>query len=762
MSLSYADFLARKGRRVGDAGTAAGALHPALFPFQRDIVAWALRRGRAAVFADCGLGKSLMQLAWADAQPARTIILAPLAVARQTEREAERFGIAATYDRTGKSDARIVLANYEMLSRFDPREFGAVVLDESSILKGYDRSTRIALTEAFAETSQRLCCTATPSPNDWMELGTHAEFLGHARREEMLAEFFVHDGGDTSKWRLKGHAESAFWDWVAEWAALVRSPSDLGYPDEGFKLPALDVGREVVDAAQSSSVLFPTLVSEGLRERLAARRDSVEARVERAAAIANADAEQWIVWCALNTEADKATAAIRGAVNVEGADSLDAKEGKIGAFLSGAARVLVTKPSICGMGLNLQQCRSAIFLGLSDSWEAYYQAVRRIWRFGQKRPVRIVEVIGEGEVTVAENVRRKALGAETMGEQLAPRTRRNVQAEAAATAGAPKLVSRGDARGATWRLRLGDAVELIRDVPDRSIGYSVFSPPFASLYTYTDQAADMGNCRTAAEFHEHFGFLVGELLRVTQPGRLLSFHCMNLPTSKVRDGVIGLTDFRGDLIRMFRQAGWIFHSEAVIWKDPVTAMQRTKALGLLHKQVCKDSAMSRQGIPDYLVTMRAPGENLDPIAGDLIAKHDRSGLDGAGIARQLGAASGKSLSIGLWQLYASPVWMDINPSDTLQIQSARAERDEKHICPLQLEVVERAMVLWSRPGDTVLSPFAGIGSEGFVACRMGRRFLGFELKESYAKQAALNLAEAERLAAQRGLFGTDAEAAVDA
>jgi len=284
-------------------------------------------------------------------------------------------------------------------------------------------------------------------------------------------------------------------------------------------------------------------------------------------------------------------------------------------------------------------------------------------------------------------------------------------------------------------------VETVAKLDDESIGYSIFSPPFASLYTYSASNRDMGNCKDYAQFEEHFRYLVRELYRVLMPGRLVSFHCMNLPTSKSHHGYIGLHDFRGDLIRVFREAGFIFHSEVCIWKDPVTAMQRTKALGLLHKQVRKDSSMSRQGIADYLVTMRKPGENQQPVEGEL----DRWIGDNSFVSEG-------RLSIDLWQRYASPVWMDINASRTLQKDSARDEKDERHICPLQLDVIERAMELWSNPGDTVLSPFAGIGSEGYVAVLNGRRFFGVELKASYWKQAVANLRMAESEAARGDLF----------
>lgn len=278
-----------------------------------------------------------------------------------------------------------------------------------------------------------------------------------------------------------------------------------------------------------------------------------------------------------------------------------------------------------------------------------------------------------------------------------------------------------------WGIFRGDCVEVLRGLPEHSIDYSIFSPPFASLYTYSNSPRDMGNCKSHVEFFEQFGYLVAELKRVMKPGRNVSFHCMLLPTSKVRDGVIGLTDFRGDLIRCFTAQGFVHHSEVVIWKDPVTAMQRTKALGLLHKTVRENASMSRQGIPDYLVTMRSPGELVDRV------KHDP-----------------RDYPVEYWQKIASPIWTDIDPNDTLQYMSARENDDERHIAPLQLEVIRRGIELWTNPGDSVLSPFAGIGSEGHVALQMRRRFIGIELKASYYEQARKNL---QQSMSQNDMFG---------
>lgn len=717
----YAAFLA--GKAVADPATGLADvpdLSGHLFGFQRDIVRWALRRGRAALFADCGLGKTLMQLEWARHVPGRVLILTPLAVAQQTVREGEKFGIPAVYARHGdETDAQVTVANYDMLPHFDPADYAGVVLDESSILKAYDGATRTRIIEAFSRTPFRLACTATPAPNDYMELGNHAEFLGAMTRPEMLAMFFVHDGGETQKWRIKGHAQRDFWRWVCSWAVMLRQPSDLGYPNDGFTLPPVRYHDVIVPSVAPEGALFP-VEAQTLSERLAARRASVADRVAQCAEKVNATPGSWLIWCHLNDESAALAKAIPDAVEVRGSDDADRKAQAMLDFAAGKIRVLVTKPSIAGFGMNWQHCHQMAFVGLSDSYEQFYQAVRRCWRFGQTEPVDVYCLSSETEGAVAANLKRKDAEADAMASAMVEHMH-DLNAEALhGTTRDRAEYEEQTAEGDGWTLHLGDCVETVRRMDPASIHYSVFSPPFASLYTYSNSERDMGNCRDHDDFLAHFAYLVAELYRVTLPGRLCSFHAMNLPTSKVRDGVIGLRDFRGELIRSFEAAGWIYHSEVVIWKDPVTAMQRTKALGLLHKQIKKDSAMSRQGIPDYLVTMRKPGENPEPVSH-----------------------TAEEFPVSLWQRFASPVWMDINPSDTLQYRSAREHDDERHICPLQLEVIRRALKLWSNPGDLVLSPFAGIGSEGYVAIEEGRRFVGVELKRSYWEQAARNLAAAK-------------------
>ena len=731
--MDYESFISSKTRVDVPTGlSTVPELRPMLFDFQRDIVQWALRRGRAAIFADCGMGKTFMQLEWASRIPGRVLILAPLAVAEQTVREGDTLGVDVVYARDqSETDAPIVITNYEMLPHFDASQFTGIVLDESSIIKSHDGTIRKMVTDGFSQTPYRLACTATPAPNDYMELATHAEFLGVMTRAEMLSMFFVHDGGDTSKWRLKGHSVSDFWRWLCSWAVMIRRPSDLGYDDGKFTLPPLKIIQHKCDTHATGDFLF-AMEAQTLQERQAARRDTIDDRADVAAEIINDTDGPVLIWCNRNAEADAITTRIPGAVNIQGSDSRDVKAQRMMDFSAGKIRVLVTKPKIAGHGMNWQHCNTVIFLGISDSWEQYYQSVRRCWRFGQAKSVTVHIVTADIEGEVVRNIQRKEADAIAMAENMTEHMADITSQELHGGIKTANEHKENIESGAGWEMHLGDCVDVTRTVESDSIGFSVFSPPFASLYTYSASDRDMGNCANDDEFMAHFKYLVSELFRVTQPGRLCSFHCMNIPLLKGKHGHIGVRDFRGELIRMFSEAGWIFHSEVCIWKDPVIQMQRTKAIGLLHKQVVKDSAMSRQGIPDYVVTMRKPGENTDAISGEFTEfVGDQSSFQNSG-----------NYSIDVWQRYASPVWMDINPSRTLQKGSAREEKDERHICPLQLDVIERCLQLWSNPGDLVLSPFAGIGSEGYCALRMGRRFIGIELKESYWRQAVSNVSNA--------------------
>lgn len=419
---NYTTFLRDKRITVKPAGfDPQQQLNPKLFDFQRDIVRWGLRKGKCAFFEDCGLGKTAQQIEWASHVFMKTgrpsLIFAPLAVSQQTHREGEKFLIRVKVCRAGQEiESGVNITNYEMLEHFDPRALGGIVIDESSILKG-DGPMRKAITEFASHIPYRLACTATPAPNDHMELGNHAEFLGIMSKSEMLATFFVHDGGDTSKWRLKGHAEAAFWKWVASWAVMVRRPSDLGYEDGAFELPAIKYHQHTVAAEWSADYLFP-VEAQTLQERNGARRDSLAARVKLCAELVNGSRDQWLLWCNLNDESKQLTAAIPDATEVTGSDSDKHKESVPLRFVDGEIRVLASKPSIFGFGMNFQNCHNAAFVGLSDSWESVYQATRRVWRFGQTRPVHIHFITGELEGAVVRNIERKEKQAAEMAEQM--------------------------------------------------------------------------------------------------------------------------------------------------------------------------------------------------------------------------------------------------------------------------------------------------------------------------------------------------------
>lgn len=424
---NYAEFLKQKAIQTVPVGFDCEDRNPDLFGWQNDVVRWALRKGKCAIFSDCGSGKSRMQLQWAQKVHEHckkpVLILAPLAVTQQTKREGEKCGITVKVvrDQSECTDG-LNITNYEMLSHFDSNQFCGVVLDESSIIKHKDGKTRQMIQEMFEKTPFKLCCTATPAPNDFMELGTHAQFLGVMKQTEMLATFFVHDGGETQSWRLKRHAEKKFFEWVAGWACCFRRPQDLGYEQEGFELPELRVHEESVESKGTELIdgqmMMFAPVGKTLLERRSARRNSLEDRVARAAEIANATDDQVLVWCDLNSESKALTKAISGAVEVEGTMSLEDKEKGIVGFLNGENRVLVSKPSIAGFGINAQNAHIEIFVGLSDSFEQYYQAVRRCWRYGQDNPVDVYIIISDAEGAVKANIARKQADAERMTAEL--------------------------------------------------------------------------------------------------------------------------------------------------------------------------------------------------------------------------------------------------------------------------------------------------------------------------------------------------------
>ena len=730
--MEYEDFVASKRRKEVATGHQPGDLNEHLFDFQHAIVSWAVRRGRAAIFADTGLGKTLMQLSWADEVASHTggivLVLAPLAVSEQTIEQGSTFGIEVKrVPHSGAIDSPGVwITNYERMDAIDFSELHGLVLDESSILKAHDGKTRQHIITSAQGVPYRLSCTATPSPNDFEELGNQCEFLGVMTRTEMLATYFVNDTGDTGTWRLKGWGASKFWEWMGSWSVVLRNPSDLGFDGSKYILPEPEYVEHVIQTEAIEGDLFsrPAMT---MTERRKAQRDSIEARCRALADVVNADtSEPWLIWCHLNDEAELLAGLIPGAVNVQGSDKAEYKAEQMMKFSAGELRVLISKPKICGFGMNWQHCARMAFVGLDDSFEKFYQAVRRCYRFGQKRNVKVHMFTAENEGQILANLKRKEVQHHEMSANMIEHMKDIMNKELAGQENIVDEYREDTFNGDGFTVHLGDCVKWSRRMADNSVDYSVFSPPFADLFVYSNSDHDMGNCKNDQEFVEQLKFLISELFRVLKPGRNVSFHCMNLPTTKMRQGFIGLRDFRGDLIRAFQDAGFIYHSEACIWKDPVVAMQRTKALGLLHKTIRENSTMSRMGLPDYVVTMRKPGDIEERVT------------------------HGDDLPVHMWQKYASPIWDDIDQGRTLNKMPARDENDEKHMCPLQLDVIERCIHLWTNKGDVVFSPFTGIGSEGYTAIKMGRKFIGTELKPQYFELACLNITDASK--EQQGLF----------
>ena len=720
--MNYNEFLTTKQKTIIQSGFDVNQdqLNYNLFPFQRFIVHRALKAGKYAIFADCGLGKTLMQLTWAEQVSRHTnkpvLILAPLAVVGQTKQESLKFGIDMT---------NIQVYNYEQINNLDCSIYSGIVLDESSILKNYEGETKKLIIDNFKLTPYKLACTATPSPNDPMELGNHSEFLDIMSRNEMLAMYFVHDGGETAKWRLKGHAIKLFYQFIGTWAIMLNKPQDIGYEMTGYSLPELKlIEKQIITQSRDNGQLFNDAIISATNFNHELRLTKLERLEEVVNIINNNPDENFIIWIKQNEEGEALKKLLPQAIEVKGSDSNEWKESKLLGFANNEFKILITKTKIASFGMNYQNCRNQIFASLDFSFEGLYQAIRRSYRFGQKEIVNIYLITTDTMANVKQAIDNKQKQFEIMQDEMSKAINANLNNDMMKTTSYNIDSINND----FYNIQRGDCVELIKGVKDESVGFSIFSPPFAELYTYSNHIEDMGNSTDYNQFLTQFSFLIKELYRVMQSGRNVAVHCMDLPIQKGKHGFIGLRDFSGLILKAFEESGFIYHSRVTIWKDPVVEMQRTKALGLLHKQVKKDSTMSRVGIPDYLMIFRKDGERLNPVTST-------------------------DIPVDLWQKYASPVWMDINYGNTLQgFRNGRHENDEKHICPLQLETIERAIHLYTNVNDTVFTPFMGIGSEVFQAVKMNRKGIGFELKESYYDLAKKNLQSLLETKKQTTLF----------
>ena len=761
--MEYAEFLETKQKRIIKSGFDVETLNKNLFPFEEFIVKRALRAGKYAIFADTGLGKTIMQLSWANQVSIYTnmpvLILAPLAVARQTIDEGEKFGIKI--GRYGSGEF-IQITNYEQLNNIDVDVFSGIVLDESSILKNFHGKYREMLIERFANTPYKLACTATPSPNDPMELGNHAEFLDAMNYNEMLAMFFVHDAQETQAWRLKGHAVQKFYEFVSTWSIMLNKPGDIGFDNKGYDLPNLNVEQVQVKTDIPTGMLFGGMAVNATDFNRSLRETEPDRIKEVIRLVGNIpESEQIIIWTKQNKEAANIAAVFNDCRNVQGVDSPEKKENDLIDFANGEFRILVTKAKIASFGMNFQNCHYQIFASLDFSFEATYQAMRRSWRFGQTKEVNVWMVTTDRMINIPKIINEKEKQFRTMQGEMTKAVNKNLRGEITTT-----IDTSDDVKTDQYHVMRGDCVQRTKEIEDDSIDFMVFSPPFADLYTYSNYVEDMGNVSDYDEFVLHFGYLVEQIKRVMKPGRLVAVHCMDLPTLKSRDGYMGIRRFSSKIADMFEDAGFWLHSEFTIWKDPLLAAVRTKALGLAHKQVKKDMSMIRMGLSDKVMVFKKPGDNQVPIQlkdvrftsyvpmykEDPFPKTSEGFNEFWGFDPESKYDREEQYSHLVWQRYASPVWMDIRQTNVLQYTTARDQNDEKHICPLQLDVIERLVLLYSNEGETIFSPFGGIGSEGYQALKMGRKSISIELKQSYFDTNVKNHRNAVEQNGQKMLF----------
>jgi DNA modification methylase len=717
--MDYKEFLNKKNKEVIKSGfqIERSELNKNLFDFQKDIVSKALEMGRFCIFADCGLGKTLMQLEWANQVSIKenkpVLILAPLAVVQQTIQEGAKFGIWCKKLESSVFGQGVYITNYEQIDNFNMDEFIGVAIDEASILKNYSGALKQKILKRFFHTKYKTCWTATPSPNDHIELGNLSEFCGVLSSRKMVSEFFINDAFakdellTKSKWRLKAHAEKMFWQWVGKWAIAVAKPSDLGYSDEGYKLPNLKFHEVQVETKkQDNGKLFNdnTVTATSFYKQLS---QTLEERCQKVCEIVNNSNENHIIWVKTDEDGDEITKRIEGAKQVKGSDKVEKKEALLNGFAKNEFRVLVTKAKIAQFGLNYQNCSNQVFMSYDFSFESLYQAVRRSYRFGQKNEVNVHLISLDTMENVNSTLTRKQNQFKEMQHNMVNKMKEQKEVQ---TTGLRTHETD------LYKLINGDCVEAMQTLEENSIDYSFFSPPFSDLYMYSSDTRDLSNSKDYEQFFQHFEYVCINLFRILKEGRLVSMHLTQLSTTISKDGFVSIVDFRGDIIRMMQSLGFYFHAEVAIRKDPKTIAQRTKAQSLLHGTTKKDSTKVRMAFPDYILTFKKPGENLEPITHD-----------GAGVPFEL------------WCKIAEPIWMEVDEKKVLSVRDVNKGSDEKHMTPTQLQPIEWLYMLYTNKGDTVFSPFSGIGSEGYQAVKMNRKFIGAELKENYFETSIKNL-----------------------
>lgn len=778
-------------------------LNPTLFDLQKAIVLWVLKKGRVLVGLNCGLGKGPIQLealyqvvinwlAHNGGDNQASIMFCPPGVKTQFKTvEAPKFGYDINVvDEDDEIEPGINVTNYERLVkretielyekeiyfkywshcepievsrtneditverfRFDPRQFVAIALDEASILKHHDAKTRERLTRFAKNIPFRICATATPAPNDFFELSNYAEFLGVMNGRQIKANYFIQDGNTSNTFRLKKPAVKRWWEFVAQWAIIIEKPSDLGYSDEGYELPDLETRYHIIkDTRPAEGALIP-MPAKTLQDTERIKRNTIQERMEKVAEIANADDDHKLIFIRRNAEGILLNKLIPGSVEVAGGHSDEVKEERLIGFAQGKYKVLITKPKIGGFGLNFQDyCHRIISGNINYSSEEMYQYVRRAWRFGQKHKVIHDIVLMDTEDPILAKLKQKNKQIAGMTKEVVRHMDIHDLNKTKRTVKQMEDYKEDEHKEGYWRLLLGDSCERVNELEDHSIDTVVTSVPFPAMYAYTDMDQDIGNYEMAEDLCEHLKYVFVGLLPKMKPGAMAHIHIAQGVAFQNRHGYAGLWDFRGPLVKMMQAAGWEFYSEITIEKDPQTQAARNKSHPLMQKTVFTNAARLGASVPDYLLLFRVPGEKekVTALLSDPSIQGKYNSPDGW-------------ITMDMWINWASNVWLmyrkgmkwweGINVTRVLGsllnsktgeregygIREGRGKDDEQHLCELQLDVIERCIAIHTKPGDLVCDPFNGIGSTGYQALLMGRRYVGIELKDSYYYTAIKNL-----------------------
>lgn len=718
--LDYYDFLETKQKNVIKSGFEIdeSELNPMLFDFQKYIVKRALNAGKFAIFADTGLGKTAMQIEWANMvskyinKP--VLILCPLAVTRQTIDEGIKFNIPINRmaDIEGSG---IYITNYEQINNIDCSLFGGVILDESSILKNYNGKTKQLIIDSFKNTRYKLACTASPSPNDDLELGNHSEFLNVLPSQDMRAIYFTTEKSrkDGNKYRLKKHGVKDFFRWVNSWGIMISKPSDIGFKDDRYNLPSLNMIERSVDVEMTdfeNGLLFKnTNVSATTFNK--ELKDKVENRMKEVAKIVNEEKpdETFLIWINIDLEGQLLRKLIPEAVEVSGSDKPEIKEKNLIGFANNEFRILITKKKIAQFGLNFQYVKNPnmIFASLDFSFEGTYQATRRMYRFGQTNEVNVYLITIATMENVKKAIEEKEYKFKRMRDNMIKQLNEGIDYKINA-------IDREEVKTAKYHATKGDSTELIKEIPSESVNFSFFSPPFSNMYVFSDAVQDLSNCTNYDDFIKHFEFIIPELHRIMIDGRMIAMHLMQTTTLKGGDGYYSIVDFRGDVIRLFQKHGFYFHAEITIRKDPQLAAVRTKNHQLMWGTTKKNSLIVRPGLADYIIVMRK-GKDVD-------------------IEEEVN----RGIPFEKWCEYAEPIWGDINESDTVKYRDAKGSSDERHITATQKEPIKRLLMMYTNEGDTCYTPYSGSGTELCEFIKAGCYGIAHELKKSYFDQTIIN------------------------